>query len=57
MKNIKIIVEKHADGYIACPLGIQGVVPSEDNTYEEALADVKSALHFHVETFGAEASV
>jgi predicted RNase H-like HicB family nuclease len=54
MKNIKIIVEKHADGYIAYPLGIQGVVLGEGNTYEEALADVKSALHFHVETFGAE---
>jgi predicted RNase H-like HicB family nuclease len=54
MKNIKIIVEKHADGYIAYPLGIQGIVLGEGNTYEEALADVKSALRFHVETFGAE---
>ena len=26
MKNIKIIVEKHPDGYVAYPLGIQGVV-------------------------------
>ncbi|MFM6439014.1 MAG: type II toxin-antitoxin system HicB family antitoxin, partial [Microcystis panniformis] len=26
MKSIKIIVEKHSDGYIAYPLGIQGVV-------------------------------
>jgi predicted RNase H-like HicB family nuclease len=54
MKNIKIIVEKHADGYVAYPLGIQGVVIGEGNTYEEALADVQSALRFHVETFGAE---
>ena len=54
MKNIKIIVEKHADGYVAYPLGLQGVVLGEGDTYEEELADVKSALRFHVETFGAE---
>ena len=54
MTNVKIIVEKHSDGYIAYPLGIQGVVVGEGNTYEEALADVRSAIRFHVETFGAE---
>ncbi len=54
MTNIKIIVEKHSDGYIAYPLGIQGVVIGEGNTYEEALTDVRSAIQFHVETFGAE---
>lgn len=54
MKNIKIIVERHSDGYIAYPLGIQGVVVGEGDTYEEALADVSSAISFHIETFGAE---
>ncbi|MBE9009873.1 type II toxin-antitoxin system HicB family antitoxin [Pseudanabaenaceae cyanobacterium LEGE 13415] len=52
MKNIKIIVEKHPDGYIAYPLGIEGVVVGEGDSYEEALADVKSAIRFHIETFG-----
>lgn len=52
MKNIKIIVEKHLDGYVAYPLGIQGVVVGEGDNYESALADVKSALQFHIETFG-----
>jgi predicted RNase H-like HicB family nuclease len=52
MTNIKIIVEKHSDGYVAYPLGIQGIVVEEGNTYEEALADVRSAIRFHVETFG-----
>jgi hypothetical protein len=52
VKNIKIIVEKHLDGYIAYPLGIQGVVVGEGETYEEALNDVRSAILFHVETFG-----
>jgi hypothetical protein len=32
MKSIKIIVEKHSDGYIAYPLGIQGVVVGEGDT-------------------------
>ncbi len=52
MKLIKIIVEKHADGYVAYPLGLKGVVVGEGDTYEEALSDVKSALQFHIETLG-----
>ena len=42
MKPIKVIVEKHADGYVAYPLGLKGVVVGEGDTYEEALADVKA---------------
>jgi predicted RNase H-like HicB family nuclease len=52
MKAIKIIIEKHADGYVAYPLGLKGVVVGEGDTYEEALTDVKSAIRFHIETFG-----
>ena len=54
MRQYKIIVEKHPDGYVAYPLGIKGVVVGEDDTYEEALSDVKSAIRFHVDTFGAD---
>jgi predicted RNase H-like HicB family nuclease len=36
------------------PLGLKGVVLGEGDTYEEALADVKSAIRFHIETFGDE---
>lgn len=54
MKQIKIIIEKHSDGYVAYPLGIKGAVVGQGDTYEEALADVESAIAFHVETFGAE---
>jgi predicted RNase H-like HicB family nuclease len=52
VRQIKIIVEKHSDGYVAYPLGIQGVVVGEGDTYEAALQDVQSAIQFHVETFG-----
>jgi predicted RNase H-like HicB family nuclease len=54
VKQVKVIVEKHPDGYVAYPLGLKGVVVGEGDTYEEALADVKSAIAFHIETFGAE---
>jgi predicted RNase H-like HicB family nuclease len=53
-KQFKIIVEKHPDGYVAYPLGLKGVIVGEGDTYEEALADVKSAIAFHIETFGPE---
>ncbi len=54
MRQYKIVVEKHPDGYVAYPLGLKGVVVGEGDTYEEALADVKSAIRFHIETFGEE---
>jgi predicted RNase H-like HicB family nuclease len=53
-KQIKIVVEKNEDGYTAYPLGIEGVVVGQGDTYDEALSDVKSAIKFHVETFGTE---
>ena len=52
-KLIKIIVEKHPDVYVAYPVGLRGVVVGQGDTYEAALADARSALAFHVETFGA----
>ena len=55
MRQFKIIVEKHPDGYIAYPLGIKGIVVGQGETYEEALSDVESAIVFHVETFGEDA--
>ena len=55
MRDIKIIVERHPDGYIAYPLGLKGVVVGQGDTYEEALADVQSAIRFHIETFGQDA--
>ena len=54
MRQFKVIVEKHADGYVAYPLGLKGIVVGEGDTYEEALADVKSAIQFHIDTFGPE---
>lgn len=55
MNAVKVVVEKHPEGYVAYPLGMKGIVVGEGDTYEDALKDVKSAIQFHVETFGAEA--
>jgi len=54
MKKLKIIVERHPEGYVAYPLGLKGIVVGEGDTYEEALDNVKSAIKFHMETFGEE---
>jgi predicted RNase H-like HicB family nuclease len=52
---VKIIVEKHPDGYVAYPLGVKGAMVGEGDTDEEALADAKSAIKFHLEGFGPNA--
>lgn len=54
VRTFKIIVEKYEDGYVAYPIGLRGVVVAQGETYEDALADVKSAIAFHIETFGDE---
>ncbi len=54
MRQYKIIVEKYSDGYVAYPLGLKGVVVGQGDTYEEALSDVKSAIRFHIESFGED---
>ena len=60
MRRFKIVVERYPDGYVGYPLGLKGVVVGQGDlhdgsTYEAALADVKSAVQFHIETFGTEA--
>jgi predicted RNase H-like HicB family nuclease len=53
MSSIKIIVERHEDGYVAYPVGMRGIVVGEGDSYDDAVADVRSAIKFHVETFGS----
>lgn len=52
MNDFKIIIEKHEDGFVAYPLGLKDVIVGQGDSYEEALADVKSAIRFHIEIFG-----
>jgi predicted RNase H-like HicB family nuclease len=55
MDSVKIIIEKHDDGYVSYPIGLKGVVVGQGDSYEEALDSVKSAINFHIETFGEAA--
>jgi predicted RNase H-like HicB family nuclease len=55
MTHLKIIVESHSDGYVAYPVGLKGVVVGEGDSYEAALDDVRSAIRFHIDSFGSEA--
>ena len=54
MRTLKIIVERHRDGYVAYPLGLRGATVAQGDTYDEALANAKSAIEFHIETFGPQ---
>ena len=51
---MKIVVERHEDGFVAYPLGLKGVVIGQGNSYDAAVADVTSAIRFHIETFGQD---
>lgn len=52
--HVTMIVEQHADGFVAYPVGIRGAVVGQGETYDDALADARRAVAFHVETFGPE---
>ncbi len=52
--RVKVVVEHVEDGYIAYPLGMKGVVIGQGDSYQEALADVTSAIRAHVSEFGSE---
>lgn len=53
--HVKITVEKHTDGDVAYPLGLKGVVVGQGDSDEDALADARSAIRFHIETFATDA--
>lgn len=53
-QRFKVVVERTEDGYVAYPLGLRGVIVSDGATFEEALANVKHAIAFHIETFGPD---
>jgi len=54
MRRFKIIVQRSEEGYVAYPLGLGGVVVGDGDTLEDVLDYIKSAIAFHIETFGDE---
>ena len=55
--RLKLVVQRHADGYVAYPLGITDVVVGQGDSYDAAIEDVRSALYFHIQTFGLESLI
>lgn len=53
-RQVRVIIERHPEGYVAYPLGMKGIIVGEGDSYEEALSDVRSAIKFHMETFGPD---
>lgn len=53
-RKLRVVVEQHPNCFVAYPIGLDGTVVGEGNTFEEAVADVTSAIRFHVETFGSD---
>lgn len=54
VKRVRIVIERHPECYVAYPIGLKGAVVGEGDTRAEAIADVESAIKFHIETFGEE---
>ena len=55
--KVKIVVKEHPDGFVAHARGLEGVVIGQGDTYDEALADLRSAIEFHQTQFAKEAVV
>jgi hypothetical protein len=51
IRSFKIIVEKHADGYVAYPLGPKGVVVGESDSYEDATCKVSRGAVAQIHAF------
>jgi predicted RNase H-like HicB family nuclease len=54
-RKIRVVIEKHEDGYLAYPIGMKGVVVGQGNSLDEVRQDVRSAIRFHMKTFGPDA--
>jgi predicted RNase H-like HicB family nuclease len=52
--EFEIAVERHDDGFVAYLRNVNAAVVGEGDTFEEAVDDLKSAIAFHVETFGPD---
>jgi hypothetical protein len=53
--SIHFVVVSHlGGGYTSYPLGMEGVVVGQGDTFDEALESAKSATLFHIESFGLE---
>lgn len=52
IRKLKIVISKQEDGYVGYPIGLEGIVVGQGDTYEDALENTKSAIRFHIKSFG-----
>jgi predicted RNase H-like HicB family nuclease len=53
--KIKIIIEKHADGYCGYPIGFtNGAIVGQGETYLEALQSTESSIQAFIDYYGKE---
>jgi len=53
MRQIKIIIERRSNRFVAYPLGVRGGKTSDGTTYEEALARLRHSLGVRSESLAA----
>ena len=51
--ELKVIAERHEDGFVAYPAKLKAVIVGQGETASQAVEDLRSAVKFHIETFGA----
>jgi hypothetical protein len=52
---MKIIIEKHTDGYCGYPLGFSnGAIVGQGNTYFEAIQSTEGSIKAYIEYYGIE---
>jgi hypothetical protein len=52
---VKIIIEKHTDGYCSYPLGFSnGAIVGQGNTYFEAIQSTESSIKAYIKYYGIE---
>jgi len=54
-RSVKIVIEKHPEGYMAYALGLKGMVLGQGDTYEDTITDIRAAIRAHIETYGKDA--
>ena len=53
--SIKIIIEKHSDGFTGYPLGFSnGVIVGQGKTYAEALSSTEDSINAFIDYYGSE---
>jgi predicted RNase H-like HicB family nuclease len=55
MSTIKLVIERHDDGYVGYPLGFtRGAIVGQGDTFADALKATQSAIEAFIEHYGRE---